>query len=205
LALVARACRCELTPARLELGKELLLRYNTRTTPRPDELEYAAESIFQELLLAWELEPDGVAGAITAFFGHFSGRVRAFPEAAGVVQQLLARGMPTAVLTDVPYGMPVELLRADLVRAGLAALAQQLLSSTMVGHRKPHPAGFRMLARQLGVTCAELLFVGNEPKDIEGGKAAGCPTALVWRAAGEPPAWGQAVTVTSLDELHALV
>jgi FMN phosphatase YigB (HAD superfamily) len=204
LALVAEACLCELTPTRLQLGKEVLLRYNSRVTPRPQEREYTAEHIFQELLLAWEVRHERLASAVGAFFGHFSARVCAFPESLGVICHLQERGVPIAVLTDVPYGMPVELVRSDLSRAGLPMPEELLITSTMVGHRKPHPAGFRALAQRLGVACSDLLYVGNEPKDIEGGKAAGCRTALVWRTAGDPPAWGQDSTIRSLDELRQL-
>lgn len=204
LALVAGACSCELTPARLQSGTELLLRYNTRTTPRVEEWEYSADYIFHELLLAWQLPREHLARAVSAFFAFFSAKVRAFPEAAAVLRDLQQHGVPIAVLTDVPYGMPVELVRADLAQAGLVIAEDLFLTSTMVGHRKPHRAGFGALAQRLGVACSELLYVGNEHKDIAGGKAAGCSTALVWRVSGEPPAWGQDLTIGSLDELRKL-
>lgn len=204
LALVAQACRVELTPLSLHSGRELLLRYNARVTPRPEEREYTAEHIFRELLLTWQLPEAHLSSAISAFFGHFSGRVRAFPESAGVLRYLEERGVPVGILTDVPYGMPVELVHADLTRAGLAPAQEQLLTSALVGHRKPHAAGFRALARRLGLACSELLYVGNERKDVQGAAAAGCRTALIWRAVGQPPEWGQELTLRSLDELRAL-
>ncbi|MEY4544477.1 MAG: hypothetical protein RL685_672 [Pseudomonadota bacterium] len=204
LSVMAAACGCELTPARLQSGREVLLRYNARVTPRPEQLEYTAEHIFQELLLAWELPQACLTGAVTAFFGHFSSRVQAFPESAAVIAQLRERGVPVAVLTDVPYGMPTELVRADVSQAGLLIPEQMLVTSVMVGHRKPHPAGFSSLAQRLGVACSDLLYVGNERKDIEGGNAAGCRTALIWRSSDPPPVWGQQMTLRSLDELRQL-
>jgi FMN phosphatase YigB (HAD superfamily) len=101
--------------------------------------------------------------------------------------------------------MPVELVRLELSQAGLQIPREHLLTSTLVGHRKPHQAGFRTLADRLGVACHSLLYVGNEPKDIGGGKAAGCRTALVWRDSCKPPEWGQDATIESLDELRELL
>jgi FMN phosphatase YigB (HAD superfamily) len=204
LALVAESCACELTPKRIQSGRELLLRYNTRVTPRVDEREYAAEQIFQELLVEWELPRECLVGAVAAFFRHFRQSLRAFPESAEVLNRLRELGVRTGILTDVPYGMPQALVGADLLAAGLPIPAERLLTSTMVGHRKPHPAGFRMLAARLGVACSDLVYVGNERKDVDGGNAAGCRTILLWRSSDEPPRWGQEFTIRSLEDLREL-
>jgi putative hydrolase of the HAD superfamily len=201
LARVAHACACEATPGRLQSGRGLLLRYNTRVTPRMEEREYTAEHIFGELLAAWNLPRGCVAPAIAAFFRHFSQTLRAFPESTYVLNTLRERGVRTGILTDVPYGMPEELVVADLLQAGLPFANECLLTSTAVGHRKPHPAGFTALAGRLGVSCSDLQYVGNEQKDVTGSKAAGCRAILLWRSASEPPIWGQDVTIRSLEEL----
>ena len=91
-----------------------------------------------------------------------------------------------------------------LEQTGLSIPDERLVTSTMVGHRKPHPAGFRALAQELGVSCDRLLYVGNESKDVDGGNAAGCQTALLWRSPDEVPAWGQTFTIRSLEQLFQL-
>ena len=204
LASVAESCQCELTPEKIRSGRELLLRYNTRVTPRVEEREYTAEHIFAELILEWGLPSECLGGAIAAFFGHFRQTLRAFPETAGVLKKLREVGVRMGALTDVPYGMPRALVVADLLAAGLAIPDEQLLTSTMIGHRKPHPAGFGALADRLGVPCSHLVYVGNERKDMDGGNAAGCRTALLWRSASEPPAWRQEFTIRSLEQLLEL-
>jgi putative hydrolase of the HAD superfamily len=205
LASVAAQSGLPLTSERLESGTRALLRYNTRRTPRPDEREFAADHIFRELLVEWGAPQDALVGCIAAFFEHFRQTLRAFPESVAVLAELQARGVPTGFLTDVPYGMPRELVLADFADTGLPILDERLITSTTVGHRKPHPAGFRTLARALGVSCERLLYVGNERKDVEGGNAAGCQTVLLWRSAGESPDWGQAFTVRSLEQIHPLM
>jgi putative hydrolase of the HAD superfamily len=204
LARVAEACGSEATPDRLQSGRDLLLRYNTRVTPRPDEREYTAEHIFGQLLAGWDLPRERLVGAVAAFFRHFRQTLRAFPESVGVLNKLHELGVQTGVLTDVPYGMPRALVVADLSQTHLPMADQRLLTSTEVGHRKPHPAGFRALAERLEVHCADLLYIGNERKDVDGGKAAGCRTVLLWRSTAEPPVWGQEFTIGSLEELLPL-
>lgn len=201
LTLVAAACGAAATPDTLRTGTALLRQYNTRVTPRPDEREYTAEQIFQELLGAWGLPRSGLEAAIAAFFRHFRQTLRAFPDSTRVLRRLHELGARTGVLTDVPYGMPQPLVSADLAETNLPIPVESLLTSTVVGRRKPHPAGYRLLAGRLGVSCRELTYVGNERKDVEGGNAAGCRTVLLWRSAGEPPQWGQHSTIRSLDEL----
>jgi putative hydrolase of the HAD superfamily len=204
LAAVARVGGHDLTPERLQSGTSVLLRYNTRRTPRRGDREYAAEQIFRELLAAWGSSLEFLTPSIAAFFDHFRQTLRAFPESAVVLATLHELGVPTGLLTDVPYGMPQNLLLADLSQAGLSIPDDRLLTSTMVGYRKPQPAGFRALARALGVSCDRLMYVGNERKDVDGGNAAGCQTVLLWRSDDEAPVWGQTFTIRSLEELFRL-
>src|SRR3954465_3332870 len=70
LSAVASVCGCELTPERLRSGTGVLLRYNTRVTPRPDLCEFSSEHIFRELLEQWGFSVDFLEGSIAAFFGH---------------------------------------------------------------------------------------------------------------------------------------
>src|SRR6185503_6549289 len=103
LQAVARVCQCELTAERLASGRALLLRYNTRVTPRPEHCEYTAERIFRELLHEWEQPFEQLAPAVSAFFSHFRQSLRAVSGASELLQQLQRHGVPFGVLTDVPY------------------------------------------------------------------------------------------------------
>lgn len=204
LAAVARGCGLDLSEARLRGGVQLLGQYNTRRTPRPEEREYTAELIFQELLDEWGAPPEELARCIAAFFAHFRQTLRVFPDTPVALATLKEMGIPSAVLTDVPYGMPKDFVLSDLAAVGLPFSDELVITSTEVGHRKPHPAGFALLARRLGVSCDRLVYVGNERKDVAGGNAAGCRTVLLWRSSDEPPCWGQTAVVRSLDELYRL-
>jgi putative hydrolase of the HAD superfamily len=204
LAAVAQVCGVELSPALLHSGVQLLSRYNTRRTPRPEEREYTAEHIFRQLLDGWGAPPENLARCISTFFSHFRQTLRVFPDALRTIARLTEMAVSTAVLTDVPYGMPKVFVLADLAAAGLPFPDDLVITSTDVGYRKPNPAGFAAVARRLGISCDRLVYVGNELKDVIGGNRAGCHTVLLWRSEEAPPAWGQARVIRSLDELAAL-
>lgn len=204
LAAVAKGCGLDLSPERLGSGQRLLLRYNTRHTPRPDQCEYTAEHIFRELLDEWTVPPELLERCIGCFFSHFRQRLRVFPDAKPVIEALKERGIATGVLSDVAYGMPRHLVLADIAEAGLSIADDLVVTSTEAGHHKPHSAGFRLLADRLGVSSDRLLYIGNEQKDVTGANSAGCQSVLLWRSIDEPPAWGQCRTIHSLRELLEL-
>lgn len=86
----------------------------------------------------------------------------------------------------------------------LKTMSYVLLTSHDVGKRKPERAGYVALASQLGVPTEELLYVGNEEKDIAGAQAAGAPSALLAPVAFSVE-WGQTATITSLYELLEII
>jgi putative hydrolase of the HAD superfamily len=203
LAAVAALWRGSLAAGQIENGAAVLRSYNTRLAPRRHEVDGA--TVFAGLLAALDA-PSGqrialLDPAADAFFSVFRRSVRAFPDSAATIDALGAAGTAVGVLTDVPYGMPRRLVLQDLSAAGLDSLAPATLSSAETGVRKPDPAGFEALARRLRCTAATMLYVGNERKDIVGAKASGMTAALVWRGDAPAPAWGQDLTVTSLEQL----
>lgn len=201
LAAVAEGCDLDLSADRLRGGVQLLSQYNTRRAPRPEDCEYTAAQIFRELLDRWRAPPESLNRCISIFFSHFRQRLRVFPDALAAIARLTELGVPTAILTDVPYGMPKDLVLSDLATAGLSFPEHLVITSTDVGYRKPKPAGFKVLADRLGVSCDRLTFIGNEHKDVAGGNAAGCQTVLLWRSNEATPAWGQDLVIRSLHEL----
>jgi phosphoglycolate phosphatase len=51
-------------------------------------------------------------------------------------------------------------------------------------HAKPHPAPVTLACAQIGVAPRDTLFVGDDPRDIESGHAAGVQTAAVFYGYG---------------------
>ncbi|MGC4073077.1 MAG: HAD family hydrolase [Nibricoccus sp.] len=179
-------------------AEAILARHNTRLNPRTGEI--GADAIFGEILASWRWPLEIRSPAIEAFFGFFQQRLVAYPETREVLLTLRKRGVRIGVLTDVPYGMPRHLVERDLAEAGLADCVDVLLTSVDVGHRKPAREGFLAMATALRVSIESLVYVGNEPKDIAGPKAAGARAVLINRT-GKGIVWGQDETIRSLDQL----
>jgi putative hydrolase of the HAD superfamily len=86
-------------------------------------------------------------------------------------------GVPWGIITN---GAPSQLNK--IRKLGLEPRATCVLVSEIVGIRKPDPAIFRAAAEQLGITPANILFVGdNAVADIGGAYGAGMQTAWLHR------------------------
>jgi len=75
-----------------------------------------------------------------------------------------------------------------------------LLTSVDVGFRKPDPRGFLALAKALAVHPTEMIYIGNEPKDVNGANATAVFSVLIDRD-HLLPQHGQRTTVHSLTEV----
>lgn len=88
---------------------------------------------------------------------------------------------------------------------GLHSRAAVVVCGDTTPHSKPHPAPLIEAARRAGVECAECVYVGDDLRDIEAGRAAGMSTlAAGWGylGQGEPiEAWGADAVLAEPDEL----
>jgi putative hydrolase of the HAD superfamily len=202
LATVARACKVSPSPSEFAAACQILSHYNTRVRPRTQEV--AADGIFSLILSAWSLEASQhLEVAVDSFFAFFQQQMCAFPETLRVLRTLNAAGMRLGALTDVPYGMPMKFVQRDINRAQVSVFMRTVITSAMVGVRKPEVAGYHALAASLGVDPEEMLYVGNEPKDVIGAQRAGVRSVFIDRA-GVAPDHGQTFTIASLTELREI-
>jgi len=182
---------------------QILARYNTRIAPRSHEV--MAEEILPLILRSWGLDSARHSHtAIDAFFNFFRQNMSAYPETIQVLTALRDHGIAIGILTDVPYGMPRRFVQHDLDRAGISGLFDALLTSVEVGVRKPEPDGYLALAAHLGVAPQEMLYVGNEPKDVIGACRAGLAAAFLDRAGGAGH-HGQHFTIKTLSGVHDII
>lgn len=203
LRCVANSCNLAPTPKQFADAGQVLTRHNTRMVPRTHEVP--AGEILSLVLRSWD--HDVVAdlpAAIDAFFSFFQQHMCAYPEAVQVLASLRKQGIPTGILTDVPYGMPRALVQRDLERAGISGLFDTLLTSVEVGVRKPETTGYLALASRLGIAPREMLYVGNEPKDVIGANRAGVIAAFLDRASSGS-SHGQNFTIPTLSSILDIV
>lgn len=178
---------------------DVLRKYNTRLNPRIVEYPFAV--IMEELLPCFHVSQGAdELGCAQAFFQVFRQRLRCFPDSRDVLEALRRKGLKIGIFTDVPYGMPRELVLDDVREAALGTLFDVLLTSRDVGYRKPSVEALRTLGLKLGCEAYEMAYVGNEKKDVEVARAWGCRAILIDRLhCGH--LWGQDRTIASLVEL----
>lgn len=99
-------------------------------------------------------------------------RTRIFDGIPDLVAALAARGFPWGVVTNKAMRFTGPLTRG----MPLFATAGAVVAGDTTPHAKPHPAPLLEAARQLGVPAAACIYVGDDERDVQAGRAAGMPT-----------------------------
>lgn len=133
------------------------------------------------------------------------------------VKSRLYEGMPE-LLADLerarlPWGVVtnkhVRFAEPIMQRLGLAERSAVLVCPDHVSQSKPSPEPVLLACRQMGVDPGSVLFVGDDLRDIEAGRAAGTKTAAVRygyiHPDDNPGHWGADVVVDHPLELRALL
>ena len=104
-------------------------------------------------------------------------------------------GLPWGIVTNKPHAMTVPLLTA----LGIVQRPACVISGDRLAQRKPHPAPLLLAAEELELKPAQCVYIGDAPRDIEAGRAAGMATIAA--AYGyipmrdDPYSWGADVVV----------
>lgn len=95
--------------------------------------------------------------------------------AAEAVEALLTLGYTTAICTNKPEGLAVELVR----QLGITNLFRALVGADTFPVRKPDPLPYREAVGLAGGTLARSFLLGDTLTDVATARAAGVPVALV--------------------------
>jgi len=122
-----------------------------------------------------------------------------------ILNILSEEGIGWGIVTNKPHAMTQPLLEA----LGLSQRPGCVVSGDRLPERKPHPAPLRLGAEELGVPAEHCVYVGDAPRDIDAGRAAGMATIAASygyiRAHDDPYSWGaSAVIRRPADLLGAL-
>lgn len=119
-----------------------------------------------------------------------------FPGIDDVLAALESRGVRWGIVTNKPGGLARALLAALTLDARCAAL----VCGDCLPQRKPDPAPVLHACELVGVDPAQCVYVGDDARDIEAGRAAGMRTfAAAWGYLdGEDAhAWGADAVIAS--------
>ncbi len=130
-----------------------------------------------------------------------------FPAMAELLEQLEAKNIPWGIVTNKPRQLS-ELLLAAL---GLSQRCAVLVCPEDVSRTKPDPEPMYLAAQQINIPSEQIIYVGDHPRDIDAGRAAGMLTILA--AYGYLPpehrddlaAWKADFIVQDVTELNELV
>ena len=116
---------------------------------------------------------------------------RMFDGMEQVLDRIEAAGLSWGIVTNKP-GFLTEPLLDSL---GLLARSSATVSGDTLAQRKPHPRPLLHAAEQLGVPAPQSMYVGDDTRDMQAGKAAGMTTVAAlygFIQPGEDPAHWQA-------------
>ncbi len=108
-----------------------------------------------------------------------------------VLDRLEERNIPWGIVTN----KPLWLTRPLLEQLGLHKRAAVVICGDTLEKRKPHPLPLIIAAETIGIACKKCVYVGDDPRDIEAGRAAKMKTLIA--------AYGYISKDTSLEEWQA--
>lgn len=126
-----------------------------------------------------------------------------FPGIAALVEALEARRILWGIVTNKAerYARPL------LQQLGYGTRAACLIGGDTTGHLKPHPEPLLAAARAIGIAAQDCIYVGDDQRDIEAGRAAGMRTVAVrfgYLNGSNPETWGADSLVSSPAEIEKL-
>jgi phosphoglycolate phosphatase len=129
---------------------------------------------------------------------------RLFPGVPEALAALESAAVPWGIVTNKPGWLTEPLLGA----LGLGGRAGSVISGDTLPFAKPHPMPLLHAAMELGVPAARCVYVGDNVRDIEAGRAAGMYTiAATWGYIPEdddPVAWQADRLMHAPESLAAL-
>lgn len=97
-----------------------------------------------------------------------------FPGVAELLDTLDKSNIPWGIVTNKP-GMLAEPLVQQL---NIAFRAVCMVSGDSLSRRKPDPDQLHHAANMLGISEEDTIYMGDDPRDVQAGKAAGMKTAV---------------------------
>ncbi|MFA5314001.1 MAG: HAD family hydrolase [Methanomassiliicoccales archaeon] len=152
-----------------------------RKKKRTDMMEVPLATVLTVVLERYEMEEDNqlVVEGCDIFYGSLAEEKVLAPGTIEMLQKVKGKGYKIGLVSDVAWGLPSDYPLQDLEQFGLDPYFDDLVFSTEVGLRKPHPKMFKLSLYNLGAKPEEAFFIGNSLRcDIKGANAVGIRSIL---------------------------
>jgi len=160
---------------------------------------------------AFEVDPDApeFEPLRLEFLERYQSHCAVFSQLFDGMRELLADIEQAKLIWGVVTNKPVRYAEPIMQQLGLAERSAVLVCPDHVKNSKPDPEPLLLACSQLGLDPAEVLFVGDDLRDIESGRAAGCKTAAVTfgyiHPDDNPRHWGADLVIDHPLELRAVL
>ena len=130
---------------------------------------------------------------------------RVFEAVPPMLAALQQRGLPWGIVTNKAsrFSEPLAAL------LGLSETVATLVSGDSTPHAKPHPAPLLEAARRLGIEPRDCVYVGDDCRDVQAGRAAAMRTVIAaWGYLGEGTGvetWGADAIIEEPSQLLPLL
>jgi 2-phosphoglycolate phosphatase len=161
--------------------------------------------------VAFDIKPDhpDFPAMREEFFVNYercmTARTHVFDGVAQLIAALVERRVPWGVVTNKSMRFTAPLTRG----MPLFASARAVVGGDSTPHAKPHPAPLLEAARQLEVRPIECVYVGDDIRDVQAGRAAGMATVAATYgylgSEGEVQQWGADTHIARPLDLLALL
>ncbi|MCE5295795.1 MAG: HAD family hydrolase [Euryarchaeota archaeon] len=158
-----------------------------RKKKRVDMVEIPLETVLTVVLERYEMEEDDqlVVEGCDIFYDSLAEKKELAPGTIDMLERVKGKGYRIGLVSDVAWGLPSDYPLKDLEQFGLDCYFDDLVFSTEVGLRKPHPKMFKLSLYNLGAKAEESFFIGNSIRcDIKGANGVGIRSIL--KESGHP-------------------
>lgn len=113
------------------------------------------------------------------FYGVLVEDRRLVPGTIEMLDMVKEKGYAIGLVSDVAWGLPSDYPQRDMAHFQLVDFFDDMVFSTDVGLRKPHPKMFKIALSNLGADANRSVFVGNSLQcDVKGALEVGMTAVL---------------------------
>lgn len=142
---------------------------------------------------------------LTRYLENCAVHTRPFSGIASLLDDIEQANLRWGVVTNKPLRFAEPIMQ----QLELAERSAVLICPDHVRNSKPDPEPVLLACAKLGLQPAEVLFIGDDKRDIESGQAAGCRTVAVRygyiHPEDNPSHWGADVLVDHPSELRRIL